>query len=229
MITQNSTLGTLFSSGASIFYPIIEECQYPWDALDHLEDFILTKIEELRLDPFALGEEFVEISEGVFAARSARVAKSALIEPPCLIFPNAEIRHCAYIRGRVIVGKGAVVGNSSEVKGSVLFDHAALPHFNYVGDSILGMGAHLGAGAITSNLRLDKTEVRVRTGGEVIPTGRRKLGAMVGDGAEIGCGSVLCPGSIIGSDALVMPLCSVTGMVERGEKYSKGRGRERNI
>ena len=220
-MAQNSTLKNLFSSGASIFYPVIEECQYPWDALARLEDFILEKIEELRRDPLALGEEFVEISEGVFAARSARIAKSALIEPPCLIFPNAEIRHCAYLRGRVIVGGGAVVGNSSEVKGSVLFDRAALPHFNYVGDSILGMGAHLGAGAITSNLRLDKAEVKVRTDGEVIPTGRRKLGALVGDGAEIGCGSVLCPGSIIGSNATVMPLCSVSGTVERDERYSE--------
>ncbi len=213
----------LFPSRASVFYPSIEKAQTPWQALAGLHDFIIDLIESLKRDSFLFGEEFLQISEGVFAAKSATIAPSAYIAPPCVIFPRAEIRHCAYIRGDVIIGAGAVVGNSTEIKASVLFDGAAAPHFNYIGDSILGAKAHLGAGAVTSNLRLDGKEVKIKLPcGERIPTSRRKLGAILGDHVEVGCGSVLCPGTVLGRDSTVFPLVSVTGAHEKGSVIKNG-------
>ncbi|MBQ8275872.1 MAG: UDP-N-acetylglucosamine pyrophosphorylase [Clostridia bacterium] len=179
---------------------------YPWEVLDELKAFILTLGAKLPEDRFA------QVSEGVWIARSAKVAPTAYIGAPCIIDEDAEVRHCAYIRGSAIVGRGAVVGNSSELKNCILFDGVQVPHFNYVGDSVLGYRAHLGAGAVTSNVKGDRTNVTVK-GEEPIATGRRKLGAMVGDLAEIGCGAVLNPGSVIGRRAQVYPLVSVRGVI----------------
>lgn len=180
---------------------------YPECALTELSDFIVelgSKLDEKR---------YVETEKNVWIAKSATVAKSALILPPAIIGENAEIRHSAYIRGSVIVGNSAVVGNSSEIKNSILFDKVQVPHFNYVGDSILGYASHLGAGAVTSNVKSDKSHVSVVRDGEKISVGRKKLGAIVGDFVEVGCGAVLCPGTIIGRGSTVYPLSLVRGTV----------------
>lgn len=158
------------------------------------------------------GGDCEEVEQGVWISRSAKVASTAIIYPPAIICEGAEIRHCAYIRGSVYIGRGAVAGNSTELKNAVLLDDAKAPHFNYVGDSVLGKGAHMGAGAITSNLKSTGGEVIIRAV-EDIRTGTRKLGAMIGDGAEIGCGTVLNPGTVIGRESIVYPLLSVRGTV----------------
>lgn len=202
----------LFPSGASEAYRYLAEYERATDAVGDIRAII--EIISGSLPP----DEYLEVGSGVLISRGARVAKSAYIEGPAIIMSGAEIRHSAYIRGSALIGRGAVVGNSSEVKNSILFDGAKAPHFNYVGDSILGCGAHLGAGAVTSNLRLDGGEVYIRLGGERIPTGARKLGAVIGDGAEIGCGAVLNPGSIIASGAVIYPNASVTGFIAAREK-----------
>ena len=149
----------------------------------------------------------------VYIARDAVVAPSAYIAGPCIIDSGAEIRHCAYIRGSAIVGRGAVVGNSCELKNCILFDGVQVPHFNYVGDSILGYKSHLGAGAVTSNVKSDKSEVKIRVGDYAVETGRKKLGAILGDFVEVGCNCVLCPGTIIGSNTNIYPLSRVRGVI----------------
>ena len=155
----------------------------------------------------------------VWAAKTARIAKSAYLGGPCIIGPGTEVRHGAFIRGAALVGEGCVVGNSVELKNCVLFDGAQVPHFNYVGDSVLGWKAHLGAGAVTSNVKSDKSLVVVKAAGEELPTGRKKVGAMVGDGAEVGCNSVLCPGSVLGRGAQVYPTSCVRGYVPENHIY----------
>jgi NDP-sugar pyrophosphorylase family protein len=156
--------------------------------------------------------DYRNVSEGIWIHKSAVIAKSAQICPPCIIGECSEIRHCAYIRGSVLIGKNCVVGNSTEIKNSILFDGVQVPHYNYIGDSILGYKAHFGAGAVTSNVKSDKSEVCLDIDGEKINTQMKKLGAIVGDFAEIGCGSVLNPGTIIGRNTTVYPLVSVRGM-----------------
>ena len=164
------------------------------------------------LDP----QLYTKQGENVYIAHDARIAQSAHIQGPCIICPGAEIRHCAFIRESVIVGADAVVGNSTELKNCILFDGVQVPHYNYVGDSILGYRAHLGAGAVTSNVKSDKSHVVIKGEGFAVDTGQRKVGAMVGDGVEIGCGAVLCPGTVIGRDSTVYPLVRVRGVIPKG-------------
>lgn len=189
---------------------------YPWEALSGLKAFIRGLGNALDKT------DYQEITHGVWTHRSARIAPSAFIAAPCIIGAGTEIRHGAFIRGGVLIGKNCVVGNSTELKNSILFDAAKAPHFNYVGDSILGFNAHLGAGSITSNVKSDKSFVTVRCENEIIETGLKKLGAMLGDYAEIGCNSVLNPGSVIGKNATVYPLSSVRGIVAENTIYKNG-------
>jgi NDP-sugar pyrophosphorylase family protein len=187
--------------------PLFTGLDYPWQALSGIHDFILAAGQDLSPDLYRLA------GDGIWIAHSASVAPTAVIQGPAIICPEAEIRHGAYIRGNVIVGSKAVVGNSTELKNSILFNCVQVPHFNYVGDSILGYGSHLGAGAITSNVKSDRTLVKLRIGGFVIETGLRKFGAIVGDGVEVGCNSVLNPGSVIGRRSSVYPLSLIRGYV----------------
>jgi len=186
---------------------------YPWEILPLLKDFILS------LGAGLSAEEFDNPAQGVWIHKTATVFPSAYIAGPCIIDKGAEIRHCAFIRGGVIIGKDAVVGNSTELKNALLFDKVQVPHYNYVGDSVLGYKSHLGAGAITSNVKSDKSNISVSFSGERIPTGMRKFGAMVGDNAEIGCGSVLNPGSIIGKGSNIYPLSMVRGYIPCNSIY----------
>lgn len=181
--------------------------QYPWQVLPEIKDFILALGSRLP------AEEYHSPSEGVWIAYDATVFPSAYIAGPCIIDHGAVIRHCAYIRGSVIVGKDAIVGNSAELKNSVLFDNVQTPHYNYVGDSILGYKAHMGAGSITSNVKSDKSLVVVSAEGERIETGLKKFGTILGDNVEIGCNSVLNPGSVLGRRSSVYPTSSVRGFV----------------
>lgn len=186
---------------------------YPWEALEDIKAFIL------ELGKSLPEEKFAHPQEDVWIARNATIFPSAYIKGPCIIDSGAEVRHCAFIRGSAIVGKEAVVGNSTELKNVVLFDGVQVPHYNYVGDSILGYKAHMGAGSITSNVKGDRKLVVIKNGDELIPTGRKKVGAILGDYAEIGCGSVLNPGTIIGRNTQIYPLCSVRGVVPENSMY----------
>ncbi len=183
---------------------------YPWEALRGISEFILA------LGATLSAEQYDNPAPGVWVAKTAKVAPSASIGAPCIICDGAEIRQCAYIRGSALVGAGAVVGNSCELKNCILFDKVQVPHYNYVGDSILGFKSHMGAGSITSNVKSDKTNVVVRAGKEHIATGLRKFGAMVGDGVEVGCNSVLNPGTVLGPGVSVYPLTSVRGVIPAG-------------
>lgn len=178
---------------------------FPWEALDGLKDYIVELGKKLPK------EEYDEISEHVWVAKDAKIAPTAFIGAPCIIGKNAEVRHCAFIRGSALVGEGCVVGNSVELKNAVLFDGAQVPHFNYVGDSIIGYKSHMGAGAVTSNLKSDKTYVTVAFGTTKIGTGRKKVGAFLGDNVEVGCNSVLCPGTVISKGTTIYPLSRVRG------------------
>ena len=185
----------------------LAQFQYPWEALDGIKDFILDL--GPRLDP----AEYEERSPQVWVHRTASVAPTAFLGAPCVIGPDTEVRHCAFIRGSALVGAGCVVGNSVELKNVILFDGVQTPHYNYVGDSILGFKSHMGAGSITSNVKSDKTMVAVRNGEERLETGRKKFGAILGDHVEVGCNSVLNPGTVIGRASRVYPLSSVRGAV----------------
>ncbi len=193
----------------------LRSVEYPWQALEHIGDWIM---EIGRALP---SELYDHPSESVWIAKSAMVAPSASITGPCIIGERTEVRHCAFIRGNALVGDDAVVGNSTELKNVILLDKVQVPHYNYVGDSILGYASHLGAGAITSNVKSDKSQVVIRDGDKEYPTGRKKVGAMVGDGVEVGCGSILNPGAVIGRDASVYPLSSVRGVVPASSIYKK--------
>ena len=203
----------LFSLEHTIAEPLLSKYEYPWQALGKIPEFI-TEL-GARLDK----EVFDEVEPGVWIAKSASVAESAYICPPAIIDEGATVRHCAFIRGSVIVGKKSVVGNSTELKNSIVFDLVEIPHYNYVGDSVLGYHSHLGAGAITSNVKSDRTLVSVRFGNEKIDTGLKKLGAMVGDFTEVGCNSVLCPGTVIGKECIVYPLSMVRGYIPEGHIF----------
>lgn len=194
---------------------LLVQAQYPWQLLPKISGFIKELGASLPEDKFTyLGNE-------VWVAKSAKVAPTAFINGPCIIDEGAEIRHCAFIRGNAIVGKGATVGNSTELKNVILFDKVQVPHYNYVGDSILGYKSHMGAGSITSNVKSDKTLVVVKTETESIETGLKKFGAMLGDEVEVGCNSVLNPGTVIGSHSNVYPLSCVRGFVKGGSIYKK--------
>ena len=194
----------LFAFDSKLFKEIFALFEYPWQILPHLKDIICTVIES-GLDGYEM------LSDGVLVGKGARIAPSARIESPAIIGKGCEIRHCAYLRGSVLLGDGCVIGNSSEVKNSVMMDGAQAPHFNYVGDSVLGKRAHLGAGAVCSNLRSDGKRVSIRTADSTVETGMRKLGAILADGVEIGCGAVLCPGTVIGKETFVYPLTVTRG------------------
>ena len=180
--------------------------EYPWQALKGIKDLIL------NLGP-ALGEEYAEVSPTVWVHKTATVAPTAYLGAPCIIGAGTEIRHCAFVRGSALVGENCVIGNSVELKNVILFDNVQVPHFNYVGDSILGYKSHMGAGAVTSNVKSDHTLVTVKDGDERIETGLKKFGAMLGDFVEVGCNSVLNPGTVIGPHSNVYPTSCVRGFV----------------
>ena len=188
---------------------------YPWQALDGIKDLILT------LGP-TLGDEYEELGSQIWVHQTAQIAHSAFLGAPCIIGPHTEVRHCAFIRGSALVGAGCVVGNSVELKNVILFDGVQTPHYNYVGDSILGYKSHMGAGSITSNVKSDKTLVTVKNGAETIETGRKKFGAILGDHVEVGCNSVLNPGTVVGPRANIYPLSCVRGAVPGDSIYKTG-------
>lgn len=189
---------------------------FPFEVLPEIKSYILNV-----LIPSLDKNEFEQAGENVWIAKTAKVAPSALINGPTVIFPEAEIRHGAFIRGSAVVGRGAVVGNSTELKNCVLFDMVQVPHYNYVGDAVLGFKAHMGAGAITANIKADKSNVIIR-GGLNIDTGLRKMGAVLGDFADVGCNSVLTPGVIIGRGTNLYPLSMVRGVVPANSVYKSG-------
>ena len=203
----------LLDLSKTIAAPLFEGKTYPWEALADISDFIIALGSTLPED------EYEKRGENVWVARDAKVFPSAYIGSPCIIDHGAEVRHCAFIRGSAIVGKNAVVGNSTELKNVVLFDCVQTPHYNYVGDSILGYKSHMGAGSITSNVKSDKTLVVIKNGDELIETGRKKVGAILGDYVEIGCNSVLNPGTVLGRHANVYPTSCVRGVIPENGIY----------
>ena len=209
------TIKELYTLDETIAKDIFEGVQYPWEVLPKIGDFIL------KLGNTLSEEEYEKHGEDVWIAKSAVVAPTAYINGPAIIGKNAEIRHCAFIRGKAIVGEGAVVGNSTELKNVILFNKVQVPHYNYVGDSILGYKSHMGAGSITSNVKSDKQLVTVKTPEGVIETGFKKFGAMLGDEVEVGCGSVLNPGTVVGKHTNIYPLSMVREFVPANSIYKK--------
>ena len=195
--------------------PLLESVDYPWEVLPKIADFIL------KLGASLSPEEYELRGENVWVAKSAKVFDSAYLHGPCIIGPETEVRQCAFIRGNALVGAGCVVGNSTELKNVILFDNVQVPHYNYVGDSVLGYKSHMGAGSITSNVKSDKTLVTISTGAERIKTGLKKGGAMLGDHVEVGCNSVLNPGSVIGRNTNVYPLSMVRGFIPANSIYKR--------
>ncbi len=213
---EQCKIKNMFTLSETISADYMETAEYPWELLEGLADYI-RKLGS-TLDP----EIFEQRGEDVWVAKSAKVAPTAYLGGPLIIDEEAEIRHCAFIRGSAIVGKNAVVGNSVELKNVILFNRVQTPHYNYVGDSILGYRAHMGAGSITSNVKSDKTLVVVKDGVEEIATGRKKFGAMLGDFVEVGCNSVLNPGTVICPHTNIYPVSSVRGVVPANFIY-KGK------
>ncbi len=205
--------GELLDLSKTIAAQLLEGTTYPWEALEGISDFIRA------LGPTLPADKFDHPSEDVWIAKDAKIFATAYIGGPCIIDEGAEIRQCAFIRGSAIVGKNAVVGNSTELKNVVLFDGVQVPHYNYVGDSVLGYKAHMGAGSITSNVKSDKLPVVIHNGEEQIPTGRKKVGAILGDHVEVGCNTVLNPGTVIGRESRVYPTSCVRGVVPEKSIY----------
>lgn len=214
-------LGNLLDLDKTIAKFLFDEVDYPWEVLPKLKVFIE------NLGPILPADLYEQRSENVWVAKSAKVAPTACIMAPCIIDEDAEIRHGAFIRGGVIVGKGAVVGNSSEIKNALLFDGVQVPHYNYIGDSVLGYKAHFGAGAITSNVKNDNSNVIVKLPLQQVDTGLRKFGAIVGDYVQVGCNSVLNPGTMIGKNTSIYPLSNVRGIILADQIY-KGEGKITN-
>ena len=209
------TVKELYTLEETIAKDIFEGVTYPWEVLPKIGAFIVELGNTLPED------EYEKVWENVWVAKSAKVAPTAFINGPAIIGKNAEVRHCAFIRGNAIVGEGAVVGNSTELKNVILFNKVQVPHYNYVGDSILGYKAHMGAGSITSNVKSDKTLTTVKTPEGPIETGLKKFGAMLGDEVEVGCGSVLNPGTVIGKNTNIYPLSMVREFVPANSIYKK--------
>lgn len=209
------TVASMYTLEETIAKDIFEGVTYPWEVLPKIKDFIL------ELGATLSEEEYDKVGENVWIAKSAKVFPSAYINGPAIIGKNAEVRHCAFIRGNAIVGEGAVVGNSTELKNVILFNKVQVPHYNYVGDSVLGYKAHMGAGSITSNVKSDKKLVVLKTPEGNIETGLKKFGAMLGDEVEVGCGTVLNPGSVVGSYTNIYPLSSVRGYVPSKSIYKR--------
>ena len=208
-------ISALFEPGHTVAWGLLSQFEYPWEALPSLGRFIT------ELGAACSDSEFDLLPGNVWVHKTATVAPSAFIGGNVMICAGAEIRHCAYIRGNALVGEGAVVGNSTELKNVLLFDKVQVPHYNYVGDSILGYKAHMGAGSITSNVKSDQTPVSVNCGGRRVETKLKKFGAMLGDNVEIGCNTVLNPGSVVGAHSTVYPLSFVRGFVPAGSIYKK--------
>lgn len=209
------TISALYDMNETIAAKVFEGCTYPWEVLSKIGDFIIELGNTLSED------EYEKHGDDVWIAKSAKVFPSAYINGPCIIGKDAEVRHCAFIRGKAIVGEGAVVGNSTELKNVILFNKVQVPHYNYVGDSILGYKAHMGAGSITSNVKSDKNLITIKGPEGNIDTGIKKIGAFLGDNVEVGCGSVLNPGTIVGRNSNVYPLTSVRGYVPESSIYKK--------
>ena len=209
------TIQDLFDLNHTLAAPLFSGKTYPWEVLPLIKNFLL------ELGPTLPAEEYDHPAPEVWISKTAAVAPTASITGPCIICDKAEIRHCAFIRGSALVGAGCVVGNSVELKNVILFDGVQTPHYNYVGDSILGYKAHMGAGSITSNVKSDKTLVIVKDGAEQQPTGLKKFGAMLGDHVEVGCNSVLNPGTVVGPNTSIYPLSSVRGQIPAGSIFKK--------
>ena len=212
-MNEQITISALYDLNKTIAADIFKDCTYPWEVLAKIGDFIKELGKTLSED------EYEQRAEDVWVAKSATVYPTAYINGPCIIGKEAEERHCAFIRGKTIVGEGAVVGNSTELKNVILFNKVQVPHYNYVGDSILGYKAHMGAGSITSNVKSDKKLITIKAPDMPIDTGIKKIGAFLGDGVEVGCGSVLNPGTIVGRNSNIYPLSSVRGFVPAGSIY----------
>lgn len=210
---EECKISKMYNLEETIAKDLFEGLTYPWEALPKISEFIVKLGESLD------SSVYEKRGENIWVAKSAKVAPTAFLSEPLIIDEEAEIRHCAFVRGNAIVGKGCVVGNSTELKNVVLFNSVQVPHYNYVGDSILGYKSHMGAGSITSNVKSDKTLVVVKNGKEEIKTGLKKLGAMLGDYVEVGCNSVLNPGSVIGSHTNIYPLSMVRGVVPERSIY----------
>ena len=210
---EECKINNLYNLEETIAKELLENLIYPWEALPKISEFIMELGNKLDKEIYKLE------AENVWIAKSAKVAPTAYIKGPAIIGENAEIRHCAFIRGNAIVGNNAVVGNSTELKNVILFNNVQVPHYNYVGDSILGYKSHMGAGSITSNVKSDKKLVIVKNEKDCIETGLKKFGAMIGDNVEIGCGSVLNPGTVIGKNTNIYPLSSVRGVIKENSIY----------
>lgn len=203
----------MYDLNETIAAPLFDGAAYPWEVLGRISEFII------KLGSSLDSARFEKRGENIWVAKSAEVAPTACLNGPLIIDEDAQVRHCAFIRGSAIVGKGAVVGNSTELKNAVLFNGVQVPHYNYVGDSILGYKSHMGAGSITSNVKSDKTLVAVKNGSETIETGLKKFGAMLGDYVEVGCNSVLNPGTVVGRHTNIYPLSMVRGVVAANSIY----------
>ena len=210
---MNCKITDLYDLDATIASALFSDLTYPWEALPLIGDFIVRLGE--TLDPAV----FEKRGKDIWAARSAQVAPTAYLHGPLIIDEEAEVRHCAFIRGKAIIGKHSVVGNSTELKNSILFDHVQVPHYNYVGDSILGTYAHMGAGSITSNVKADRTIVVVKSASGELSTGLKKFGAMLGDHVEVGCNAVLNPGTVVGRNTNIYPLSMVRGVIAADSIY----------
>ena len=206
-------ISNLFDLNNTIAKELLERLEYPWEVFNTLEDFIM------EIGPKLPKDKFEQKGDNIWIARSAKVAPTASLNGPLIIDEDAEVRHCAFVRGNAIVGKGAVVGNSTELKCTLLFDKVQVPHYNYVGNSVLGFKSHMGAGSITSNLKSDKSLVTVNVDGEKVETGMKKFGAILGDCVEVGCNSVMNPGTVIGKNTNVYPLSMVRGYVPESSIY----------
>lgn len=206
-------ISELYDLEHTIAKDLFDGAEYPWQVLPKIHDFILELGNKLDTNVFE------KRGEDIWIAKSAKVAPTACLNGPLIIDENAEVRHCAFVRGNAIVGKDSVVGNSTELKNVVLFDHVQVPHYNYVGDSVLGYYSHMGAGSITSNVKSEKTLVQVHDGETVLDTGLKKMGAMLGDHVEVGCNSVLNPGTVIGRNSNVYPTSCVRGVIPENHIY----------
>lgn len=206
-------ISNMYTLSETIAAGLFEGAEYPWEVLPKIHDFILELGKSLPAD------KFEKRGEDIWIAKSATVAPTACLNGPLIVDEDAEIRHCAFVRGNAIVGKGAVVGNSTELKNVVLFNKVQVPHYNYVGDSVLGFKSHMGAGSITSNVKSDKTLVTVKSVDEKIETGLKKMGAMLADHAEVGCNSVLNPGTVIGRNSNIYPTSCVRGCIPANSIY----------
>ena len=215
---ENCKIKNLYNLEETMAKSLLENLTYPWEALPKISEYIIELGNKLDKEIYELK------GENIWIAKSANIYPTAFIKGPAIIGENAEVRHCAFIRGNAIVGNNAVVGNSTELKNVILFNNVQVPHYNYVGDSILGYKSHMGAGAITSNVKSDKKLVIVKETNEKIETGLKKFGAMIGDNVEVGCGSVLNPGSVIGRNTNIYPLSSVRGVVPANSIYKNKTG-----